>query len=407
MTWFRILVLAVLFWQAQRPASAFSLLGPYTSWMQTSNGYRFPGDIGGPMEIGSEYRWNLPVMTYGFDPSFIETFGFRGVAAVESAIKILNDLPPASASNVGLFPPQTTRENFTASSMALLDLKSTALWLILEQLGLAAPSRNVWTLGYCEQTNACELIQRNYDPITLMPSDTVNRVAYTYSIYYSTISDAFEFQIDPLAFAFSAVMDWNAYPGRFFTGLTADDVEGLRYMLNKTNINVESLPSGVTRVGSSLPPAPNAARRPGVEKIRFLKMNWNARKGRFNAMTNVFTLKYLQNRMTKRQVLQRIVRRPDLLFKAADLGAIEHVESDGTTNVFPRFFERSATQRWRNMSVKNRTRSGEGPGVILPGAVVTFGKPHLYNATSFPWHPLPKLWGSFDGTSNVPVVYNR
>ena len=44
-------------------ASAFSLLGPYADWMQTTNGYReflnfdytgYPSDIGGPMDLGEE-----------------------------------------------------------------------------------------------------------------------------------------------------------------------------------------------------------------------------------------------------------------------------------------------------------------------------------------------------------------
>jgi hypothetical protein len=38
---------------------AFSLLGPYAKWMDTTNGYRQPGDIGGPMNIGQGYRWNV------------------------------------------------------------------------------------------------------------------------------------------------------------------------------------------------------------------------------------------------------------------------------------------------------------------------------------------------------------
>ena len=43
---------------------AFSLLGPYADWMDVPKGYRTPGDIGGPMNIGEGYRWNLPVVTY-------------------------------------------------------------------------------------------------------------------------------------------------------------------------------------------------------------------------------------------------------------------------------------------------------------------------------------------------------
>src|SRR5213592_4037677 len=48
----------------------FALLGPYADWMQLTNGYRFPNDIGGPMDINEEYRWNAPVLTYAFDQSF-------------------------------------------------------------------------------------------------------------------------------------------------------------------------------------------------------------------------------------------------------------------------------------------------------------------------------------------------
>src|SRR5215471_9962993 len=70
-------------------SSAFSLLGPYADWMQPTNNFRMPGDIGGPMDITEGYRWNVPVLTYGFDRSFLDFFGDQGVAAVESAIRIL------------------------------------------------------------------------------------------------------------------------------------------------------------------------------------------------------------------------------------------------------------------------------------------------------------------------------
>ena len=70
-------------------AAAFALLGPYTDWMYQTNGYHQPDDIGGPMNINEEYRWNVPVVTYGFDKSFLDYFGSNGVAAVESAFQIL------------------------------------------------------------------------------------------------------------------------------------------------------------------------------------------------------------------------------------------------------------------------------------------------------------------------------
>src|SRR5436190_16622898 len=91
---------------------AFSLLGPYADWMDVEKGYRQPGDIGGPMNIGEGYRWNIPVITYGFDRSFLDYFGSNGVAAVESAIAIINQIPPASTMNPQSYPNAVWRNNF-------------------------------------------------------------------------------------------------------------------------------------------------------------------------------------------------------------------------------------------------------------------------------------------------------
>src|SRR5437867_1605428 len=70
-------------------AYGFTLLGPHADWMMQTNGYRQPGDIGGPMDIDEGYRWNVPVVTYGFDQAFLDYFGPNGVAAVERSIKVL------------------------------------------------------------------------------------------------------------------------------------------------------------------------------------------------------------------------------------------------------------------------------------------------------------------------------
>ena len=65
-------------------SGAFALLGPVQPWMQVTNGVIGSGDIGGPMDISNEYRWNVPVVTYGFDQSFMDYFGTNGVAAVDA-----------------------------------------------------------------------------------------------------------------------------------------------------------------------------------------------------------------------------------------------------------------------------------------------------------------------------------
>ena len=63
-------------------ASAFSLLGPYADWMQPTNRFRYLDDIGGPVDLEGEYRWNVPLVTFAFDQSFVNYFGSNGVAAV-------------------------------------------------------------------------------------------------------------------------------------------------------------------------------------------------------------------------------------------------------------------------------------------------------------------------------------
>src|SRR5690348_13821993 len=92
--------------------------------------------IGGPMDLGEGYRWNIPTITYGFDQSFFDFFGTNGVAAVESAIQMLNDLPPASTVDPNAFAFDTTRVNHQAEARGLIDLKSVTLSLLMEQLGL-------------------------------------------------------------------------------------------------------------------------------------------------------------------------------------------------------------------------------------------------------------------------------
>ena len=140
-------------------AMAFSLLGPFNTlpvtWQNDGFagrpqglGYAIGGSIGGPKFPLEAYRWNVPVITYAFDESFLRYFGPDGVEAVEEAIEMLNGLPAASAMSDTLseFPLDTKGLNHLAQSLGLLDIKSYALSLLLEEMGLANPERFVWTL---------------------------------------------------------------------------------------------------------------------------------------------------------------------------------------------------------------------------------------------------------------------
>ncbi|MBO4714967.1 MAG: hypothetical protein J5672_02580, partial [Verrucomicrobia bacterium] len=79
-------------------AQAFSLLGPWASWQTVDLGYQMntvvtniPRDAGGPMNLKEGYRWNIPVMTYAFDKSFMDYYGEKGVEEVERAMATIND----------------------------------------------------------------------------------------------------------------------------------------------------------------------------------------------------------------------------------------------------------------------------------------------------------------------------
>jgi hypothetical protein len=236
-------------------AFGFSLLAPYADWMQVSNGYRFPDDIGGPVAISEGYRWNVPVLTYGFDPSFLKHFGSSGVAAVEQAVQIINDLPPASSISLPDYPIYAMRVNYLATSQQLFDLESATLVLLVEQMGLAQPIRSIFTLrrwdpffisnpvspSWPPGTIPNYVVERNFDPETLLPSHTVNigeQIGVVQGGYRA--ADAYEFQINPNEFV-EAVAQRYLYAGYHWNGLTRDDVGGLRFLFSSNNIKYEIL----------------------------------------------------------------------------------------------------------------------------------------------------------------------
>jgi hypothetical protein len=404
-TVYRKLLLAGILCVSSISAFGFSLLGPYTPWMSVSNGYAQPGDLGGPMTLGHEYRWNLPVITYGFHPAFVEHFGSNGVRAVEAAVKILNRLPPASRIRLEEFPTVSTMVNVEAEALGLRDVKSFVLSHLLYQIGLAPSVRHIWIIR--DRTNDLLepyiIVQRNYDPVTLQPTRTVNGVQYVYvpRDIQPVIADVIEWPLDPIPPSnFSAITDDHLAFGQFYTGLTRDDVGGMRYLYSRWNVNIEKLPASVTRAGSSDRPKVNVAPRPGVEKLTFTRMTWNRRENRFNRITQRFTLNYYDRGVLKRQDLQRVVTWPDILFYARPLPPVEFT-FDGNVYYYPSVPEATSAARWRNLSHLAGRAGDFGPGIIPPGAAITFD-----SSPPLPANPLfYTRWGSFDGTTNPPILF--
>jgi len=245
-------------------AFAFSLIGPPPASATAPDGYQQPvigyflaGDIGGPKNIGEEYRWNTPILNYAFDANFLDYFGSNGVVAIEQAITIMNGVSNLSSYTPSMneLPLEATRFNYQAQALRLRDLKSSALSFMVEELGLVEPNRYVWTLRDRRPNDplACpfmlyDVIKRNFDPETFQPTSYVNGTLYSYQIFEFCTGDdplafTFNFPVDPLAPTATAVASFSsaAIRGAFWTGLTRDDVGGFRYLMRTNNVNFEAV----------------------------------------------------------------------------------------------------------------------------------------------------------------------
>ena len=430
---FKTLSLAAVLSAAAFSSFGFSMLGPYDSWQVERIGYNVGSDIGGPMNLGEEYRWNIKTVYYGYDQSFLQYFGNEGVNAAERAFAMLNALPPVSqmSSNLTEFPLDTRRQNPTAAALNLVDIGTVTLQFTLEHLGLAEPERYTWTLrsrvtlSNPSRTNYA-VIKRNFDPVTLTPSSFVNGTLYTYVIIdpeTPQIADAVELQVDPLQFGYTAVASYSAFSGDYYTGLTRDDVGGLRHLYGNAypleHWHVETLPLGTTGAGTgssggspwdpvggggfTLGSFVDQAIRPGVDKVNFVRGQYDSIIGSFIAITNVWTDTYISNGVARSQSVQRAIIAPDIVLQVEDLG----IDPEG----IPIFATRTDTAPGINNDAINGSSQQAGPGVIQGPAIFSFSSvgPYYFNQNPFSldeYSSIPGLvWGSFDGTTNPPVVF--
>lgn len=294
-------------------AFAFSLLGPgptaggtgVETWQVQANGFNPLVGSGipygftdpnrlGPHNLGEEYRLNAPVLYYACDANFLDFFGMSGMTNVESALSVLNNLTNVDSysTNLSEFPLQSENINYTAQNWGLVDLKSLTLAAMMEQVGLADAIRYTWVLHdrYSVQNSglSCPLnleylvVSRNFDLLTAMPvgsaqyySPYVNDTLYSYFIwenctpatpslvvaaavpqnFYSTE----EFENPPVSSGIGISANFSPFNGangrldigEYYTGLTRDDVQGLRYFYSTNNVNFESSPPGSVLLSST------------------------------------------------------------------------------------------------------------------------------------------------------------
>ena len=156
----------------------------------------------------------------------------------------------------------------------------------------------------------------------------------------------------------------------------------------------------------------------GIEKIDFVKSSYDSLVGQtFQAITNDYTMYEVTNFQVQLDHFQRIVTQPDILLSAADLV----VNDPG-----PAVQEYSRNVTWSQDTELPGSGPAAGPGTILTPSTISFEKvgPIYINGilfgvmdgTSFftqtpggdqndSFYGAYYVWGSFDGTTNAPVVY--
>lgn len=414
-------------------AKLWQLPGANAGW---NIGYNLAGDIGAPVNFGEFYRWNTPVITYAFDSSFVTYFGSEGMKAIDAAMRVLNEVPHVRRMSADLdeFPLNSVHIHDEAAQLGLIDLKSLALQLMTEEIGLTDPIR--WNYAIRRRINITpsnngiyDITRFNFDPVTITPSSYVNGTLWTYQIFESIpaqVSDARELPAlnvnEAINYPVAALSQLPIISGYYFTSLTRDDVGGIRYLLNPRTVAAETLLPDVTASAGAFSPFlgtntltnaigggtgtnGSAGLRGGVGKLTFRKVlayQNPFKQVRFNYRDQFITT----NGVNLRQNVMRTLTAPDITFAADD--------------VFPVIAVRTDTSGWINNENLNGISPRGGPGVIAPPIVITFANaPRLLrNVTpffvtepfitdsnarnSFLFGP---VLASFDGTTNEPVIY--
>jgi hypothetical protein len=275
---------------------AYTPIGPIgnggDSWEVPTIGCGLTSDIGAPKNLGEEYRLDVPNLVYASDQTFISYFGLAGLTNIDLAAGLLNQITNVDSYSPSLseIPQQSQQINYSAQSLGLTDLKSMALGGLVEHIGLASPDRYAWTLHdrYLPPGITCPVgveylvVQRNFDVLNtplnqIQYSPYVNGTLYSYQIVENCTGPnpqavSYPYLDDPLASTFTPVasfIGWGVYihgvlravpglnNGGFYTGLSQDDVAGLRHLYSTNNIVYENPASsgGLLIVTNNLTPA--------------------------------------------------------------------------------------------------------------------------------------------------------
>ncbi|MDE2643353.1 MAG: hypothetical protein OSB55_11455 [Verrucomicrobiota bacterium] len=234
--------------------------------------------------LGEEYRWNSPVITYTYDESFLNYFGSNGVVAIEKAMGILNAIPPASTiatnyppssaseNNLWNYPVRPDRFHPRAYNDRILDIKSYALAELFGFMGLGNPEDSAFQLEFGSVT------LRNWDPISYGPSKYVNGTLLSWVVLGATNAQPFPIDVTKPIITLAGTIDHRVPrldEGKYLVAPTRDDIGGYRYLYRKDNFNMEALPPSTYQVVTNEPNLTNPA-------IFSIDLRWFCKESRTN-----------------------------------------------------------------------------------------------------------------------------
>jgi len=152
--------------------------------------------------------------------------------------------------------------------------------------------------------------------------------------------------------------------------------------------------------------------RPGIDKLTFSRVHFDSVLGFFVQTNYAYSDTVIVNGREFNQRLGRFVGQPDFLFQGADMtgGPTDDPPFTGIGARSDNFVSNAALNG--SYGVTGAEDGVYGPGIVTPGVVVTFNTagyrfiagPYPANLTETTAFQL-FVWGSFDGTTNAPVIY--
>ena len=237
--------------------------------------------------LGEEYRWNSPIVTYTYDESFLSYFGSNGVVAVEKAMEMLNSIPPASSiktnyppanadeNNLWNYPVRPDRFHARAYNDRILDIKSYALAELFGFMGLGNAEDNAFQLEFGS------VVLRNWDPISYGPSKYLNGNLISWAVLGGTNAQPFPIDVTKSLMTLAGTAD-NRVPrldeGKYLVAPTRDDIGGYRYLYRKDNFNIENLPPSTYQMVTNQPNLTNPA-------IFSIDLRWFSKESKTNTPT--------------------------------------------------------------------------------------------------------------------------